>query len=273
MNNNGDFVGTYTGGGAMQAFAVRGGVVQELYTSDRRNSTAALRINDAGVVEGYDNTHGHSLVWSPSGKLIVDQFYWIYDLNNAGHYTSSHGHPLTSYIWTGTGLNGTDLGIDCGPLCLNDLDEVAGTLGPKVYLWSRGVFTALPSPPGLRCRPSSLNNNHMCVGSNYDQPFHALLWQPGQVTDIGRLPGFDDAAADHINNLNQVVGVCIWANQIYDGFIYQNGVMSDLNDLADGLGVYHINEAKWINDRGQILVRLSRAGTQNIVPGVLTPIG
>ena len=67
-----------------------------------------------------------------------------------------------------------------------------------------------------------------------------------------------------INNKGQVVlsyeppqpphAVHIFRNR---GFIYDDGVVTDLDNLIDPAGVWHVDRASAMNDRGQIVVRAS----------------
>src|SRR6185312_9573940 len=71
--------------------------------------------------------------------------------------------------------------------------------------------------------------------------------------DLGILPGDSATFATGINNKGQVVGSGFdsrgnWAN----GFIWQDGVMTDLNKLISGDSNLFIIAASNINERGQI---------------------
>jgi probable HAF family extracellular repeat protein len=82
----------------------------------------------------------------------------------------------------------------------------------------------------------------------------AALWQPdGTLTTHEPLLGDLDAFATGINNLGQVVGNDFDSNFNWThGFIWQNGVMTDLNTLISGDSNLLIISASNINDRGQI---------------------
>jgi len=61
---------------------------------------------------------------------------------------------------------------------------------------------------------------------------HALIWQNGVVTDLGRLPGDFQSIGVSVNNKGQVVGNSAGINDAdRTGFLWQNGVMTDLNTL------------------------------------------
>jgi probable HAF family extracellular repeat protein len=94
------------------------------------------------------------------------------------------------------------------------------------------------------------------IGTADGTTFHAGAWlngADGAVTDLGVLPGDFAAFATGINNRGQVVGNNFdssfnWSH----GFIWQDGVMIDLNTLIPADSNLFIISASNINDRGQI---------------------
>ena len=94
------------------------------------------------------------------------------------------------------------------------------------------------------------------VGSADGTTFYAAVWQngaDGAVTNIGVLPGEFAAFATGINNQGQVVGNNFDSNFNWSrGFIWQDGVMTDLNTLIAADSNLFIISASNINERGQI---------------------
>jgi probable HAF family extracellular repeat protein len=118
------------------------------------------------------------------------------------------------------------------------------------------------------------------VGSADGTTFYAAVWQngaDGAVTNIGVLPGEFAAFATGINNQGQVVGNNFDSNFNWSrGFIWQDGVMTDLNTLIAADSNLFIISASNINERGQI------SGMATVQTGphageihayLLTPIG
>ncbi len=73
--------------------------------------------------------------------------------------------------------------------------------------------------------------------------------------NLGTLPGVELGSAFDINELGQIVGRA-WGfggnPNIESAFIWQNGVMTDLNDLIPAPAGVHVTVARAINNQGQI---------------------
>lgn len=82
--------------------------------------------------------------------------------------------------------------------------------------------------------------------------FHAFLWtKEGGIQDLGALPGDVRSEALGINEKGQVVGLSIDADHNTRAFLWQDGVMTDLNTLLPA-GSPVLLYANDINNRGQI---------------------
>jgi probable HAF family extracellular repeat protein len=70
------------------------------------------------------------------------------------------------------------------------------------------------------------------------------------MADLGALPGDADSLAFGVNDRGQVVGTSIGAT--LRAFLWQNGVMTDLNTLIKGSTSLDLIFANGINSRGEI---------------------
>ena len=116
-------------------------------------------------------------------------------------------------------------------------------------------------------RATDINNHNMVVGTTSGDYTHAFLYDHTSktTTDLGTLPVSDTefaltSAAYDINDLNQVVGQSrlITANTSlndptkYHAFIWQDGQMDDLNNLAGLPDGWLLTRANAINENGDI---------------------
>jgi probable HAF family extracellular repeat protein len=108
--------------------------------------------------------------------------------------------------------------------------------------------------------PTAINNHGLIVGFS-DLPgdsaaspnYHAFIWtKSAGMTDLGTLPGDALSIAWGINDEGQVVGQSINSSGSSRAFLWQNGMMTDLNTLvAQGpLSLVYAND---INDSGEIV--------------------
>src|SRR5579871_5168263 len=81
---------------------------------------------------------------------------------------------------------------------------------------------------------------------------HAVLWKNHTPTDLGNLGGALNNVAYAINENGQVVGQSCDVNFNCRAFLWQDGVMTDLNTLTAGSPLYLISAAD-INSRGEIV--------------------
>ena len=72
------------------------------------------------------------------------------------------------------------------------------------------------------------------------------------MRNLGALPGDTASGAVGINDSGQVIGPSIDPKGNPRAFLWQNGVMSDLNDLVVGGARLHLLFATAINSRGEI---------------------
>ena len=90
----------------------------------------------------------------------------------------------------------------------------------------------------------------MCSSDLLTPNFHAVLWTKDHVIhDLGTLPGDNLSEATGINDKGQIVGVSFPSSH---AFIWQNGVMTDLNTLIPPDSPLALISTGDIDDRGEI---------------------
>lgn len=161
-----------------------------------------------------------------------------------------------------------------------DCDIAVGQLSARhSVLWEKDTVIDIGDLGGDAWHtPMDINNEGDVVG--FSNPLgvigiafapHAFLWtRAGGVKDLGTLPGDAVSQAVGINSSGQIVGVSSGA--INRAFLYENGVMKDLNDLVGPDFPDLLIVAQHINDAGVIVGRAVRHGSTQQVPFVATPV-
>jgi probable HAF family extracellular repeat protein len=99
----------------------------------------------------------------------------------------------------------------------------------------------------------------------------ASLWDKDKgIQNLGTLGG-TCSTAHGINNSGQVVGQSEKSNGPVVGYLWEDDVMQDLNDLIDPASGWDLIDARPVNDAGQILGYGARAGTGGEL-FLLTPV-
>ena len=162
---------------------------------------------------------------------------------------------------------GDSVGIAFG---INDKGQVVGVSGTcapyaastvHALLWQDGRPFDLGSLGGQNGTiPFVINNRGEVAGNSLladGVTTHAFLWtKENHMQDLGTLPGDVFSSASGINNKGQVVGGSCDASGNCRDFLWDNGVMSDLNTLVcPGTSLYLTDNGVASpdnNDRGEI---------------------
>ena len=187
----------------------------------------------------------------------------------AGRSLSSAGYDH-AFLWENGVM--TDLGTlgttPWGRSEARDINQAGQIVGmanddngdSHAFLWENSVMTKLAGLSSGYGIAYGISDNGFIVGmSTTDSPWyrsHATLWVGGSAIDLGTLKDPDPGTsyALDVNSSGQVVG---WshAHNTFNthAFLFENGVMKDLNDLIDPGSGWELEEATGINDRGQIV--------------------
>jgi probable HAF family extracellular repeat protein len=257
INNAGQVAGySYTGSGEQAFLWSESTGMRELGTLNLSNQSQAFGLNDAGQVVGdlfqlFSGSENRAFLWSEStgvqnlGTLGGNIRSAAFDINNAGQvvgFANTVDEQTRAFLWTeSTGIrNLGSLGGYSFARAINDVGQVAGSSD---------------------------------TGST---PTRAFLWS--EITGMQNLGTLGNensySFAFDINNVSQVVGYSVFnlssAGAEQHAFLWENGVMSDLNNLIPADSGFTLFEAQGINDAGQIVGAGSINGEVHAV--LLSPI-
>ena len=162
-----------------------------------------------------------------------------------------------------------------------ECDVAVGRFSARhALLWENGNVTDLGNLGGTSWHtPMAINEQGDVVGfsnppgdPNGEFLVHAFLWtRQGGMRDLGRLPGDATSQALSINSRRQVVGLSTSPTGVNRAFLWQDGVMMKLNDLAGARFADSLVSAQAINDAGQITGRVFDKSTGRTMVFVATP--
>jgi probable HAF family extracellular repeat protein len=171
---------------------------------------------------------------------------------------------------------------DSAATAINDQQQVVGISGTcdvavgafsaaHALLWQNGEPIDLGSLGGVAWNtPTEINSAGDVVGfsdlpgdENGSPNFHAFLWtEQSGMQDLGTLSGDTYSEALDINSQGQIVGLSCTANfASCRAFIWQNGVMTDLNTLIPPNSPLYLIDAGAITDAGEITGQASDQST------------
>ena len=221
-------------------FLWRDGHMSALPTVGGNNGQASA-INNRGEVVGFAETAYADPTCPPAPAEVPV----LWDGGQA------HALPLV-----GTDPDGFAFGI-------NDRGQAVGYSGncsfaTHAVVWKNNTAVVLQDLGGTKSNVAYVINNWGQIAGKVRSAdgttYVAALWQPdGTLTILGILPEDFAAFATGINDRGQVVGNNFDSNFNWShGFIWQGGVMTDLNTLIPADSNLFIISASNINERGQI---------------------
>ena len=123
------------------------------------------------------------------------------------------------------------------------------------FLWEDGKLIDLyaSSVGGNPYTVNAINDAGQLVGAFPDHPVDAYVWKKGVATDLGFLDGDCYSEAFVIGSKGQIAGQsysCDFSSA--RPFIWQDGMMFDLNEVTQTPSGFRFTQAFVINDRGEI---------------------
>ncbi len=277
INNHGDVVGSsgeeY---GLQEAFLWQQGTMTGLgMLSPDHLWSEARAINNIGTIVG--SSHAQACMWKDGiitnlGSLNGSgNVAYTTDINNqeqiVGYsYLEPHQwQPPHAFLYQNGVM--TDVGILPGTTgskanAINDEGVVVGTSSSTdangthnhafIYTQTQGIQQL---PTGyINDEAIDINNQAMIIGNAATTTGSiAYLYDDGVITTLGSLGG-TKTFAHALNNTGTIVGSsCITGNTAMHAFLYENGMMTDLNTLIPQDSGWTLVEAYDINDDGAIV--------------------
>ena len=249
-------------------------------------SMVAMALNNLGQVIGYTN-YGHNSPGGGWGRDELRPFIWtsqestrelntlggitnnVFDINDIGQivgsgYAAGYTHAL---MWTPEGsINdlGTLGGTISSAAAINEFGDVVGSSTISQTNYNRHAFLRTKEDEMLNLGnlgsentyATDINDFREIVGysDTSNGMTHAFLWTiDSGIVDISTLG--DLSWANAINNKKQIVGYFMdFENELhpYSPFIWENGLMLDLQNMLFTVADWELLWANDINDSGQI---------------------
>jgi probable HAF family extracellular repeat protein len=261
-------------------------------------------INDAGAVAGLAETSNgdyHATIWRNGAPFDIDgrpnRYSEAWALNAAGdvvglaetNVITQPTRTFRAFLWNGNQRIdlGTLGGQDSAAYGINVVRQIVGGAQNAMqqvhaFLWFNGTMIDLGTLPNGRWSYAfAINDTGRAVGVGEvsDGSFRAVAWDAAQsdgvltsisaTQSLGALAPGQNSEALAVNNRGQVVGWSGFPGLIPRAFVWQSGIMMDLNALIPANSGWILLRATSINDEGQIVGEGLQDGLRRVF--LLTP--
>ncbi len=293
-------------GGILDLGAPPGFVIGEAVAGNAAGQIAVLAENTS--VQSYTTFLWEDDVWTDIGLLPGYAEAIPEDMDSAGRivgraFTLGPGGGSAAFLWDdgvmtdlgtlgGSGARAYDVNEAGQVVGWSRQPEVGGVSLNRAFLWESGTMTSRePLPTYEHSQAFGVNETGDVVGSSWvvtsPQFFsadRATLWRgTGEIVDLGRTPGpeacvsglfaYTDNIARAVNAHGQVVGhaQCVASGGALAAFLWEHGVMHNLNDLVPAGSGWDLVQALDINDDGDIVGWGIRPDTGTLQAFLLVP--
>jgi probable HAF family extracellular repeat protein len=236
-------LGGLPGATQQHSFLWQNGVMHDLGTLGGTLS-GTYAINERGQVVGLSTIN--SIPNPGTGIPTIDPFFW-------------DGHKMIDI-----GSLGGTFGVAGA---INNRGQVTGYSNRAgddfhhAFLWPGrdGKIVDLGTLGGSGSEAKAINDSGYVTGAARlpgNTVVHAVLWGNGGILDLGVIPGDLCDEGMSLNSRLQVVG---YSNQVAchgphaHGFLWEHGVLFDLNRLIVNRSALQVIEGVFINERGEII--------------------
>lgn len=236
----------------------KNGKLAALPTLPGGHNAEALGINDLGQIIGFSETgvaDSTCATTMPSQVLRYQAAIW--ELTGKIRELRPLNGDTVGFAF---GINDEGQAVGTSGLCSNTEVPLLQPMGVHALLWERdGTPRDLGTLGGVSNVATSVNNAGQVVGATQfsDGTVRSFFWTRNKgMRDIGALPGAVLTVAPCCNTLNdrgQVAGFWLDSDFNPSAFLWQNGVITDLNDLIPKNSPWQLLFAQAINDAGEIV--------------------
>jgi probable HAF family extracellular repeat protein len=258
------------------------GVITDLGTlglGDERSpdQSVAFAVNNSGQVVGqnfFGFQGGTAVLWSGGAPAslegVLGGFSSALDINDAGQIVGLRGSPSDFSSWSaflydsvsGLAVELPGLGdpFRAAGAAINEAGDVAGYASPSPNVfhatkWTAQVPADLGTLGGTHSFARAINATGHVAGESWmpgDFSTHAFLWREGAMEDLGTLGGIHSSAAG-MDDAGRVVGTAGTPDAGNHAFLFEDGVMADLNERISPLSGWLLLEATALNSSGAIV--------------------